>query len=216
MQELGPADLVAMFQAIRNAIEADKERLSRLDGAIGDADHGITMAMGFDAVMQALGKLEASATDPTTILNTAAKSFLASVGASAGPLYATAFMRAAAAVKGRQRLGREAVVGVLTAMAGGIVERGKAEPGQKTMVDAWAPAAEAARHALDAGADLATCLDRAAEAAASGAEATKALVATKGRAERLGERSRGHMDPGAASAATMLRAMARFAGGAPA
>jgi dihydroxyacetone kinase-like protein len=147
--------------------------------------------------------------DPTAVFNAAAKSFLNAVGASAGPLYATAFMRAGAAVKGKAALDRDAMVAALIAMATGVQDRGKAVPGEKTMVDAWAPAAAAATAARDAGQDLTACLEAAARAAADGAEATSAMVATKGRSSRLGERSLGHVDAGAASTALMLEALAR-------
>ncbi len=142
------------------------------------------------------------------VFNAAAKSFLNAVGASSGPLYATAFMRAGAAVKGKATLSDADFVAAFQAMAQGIRDRGKAEPGEKTMVDAWAPAAAAAGNALAEGKAAAATIDAAAKAAAGGAEMTKAMVATKGRSSRLGERSIGHVDPGAASAATVIRAMA--------
>ena len=143
------------------------------------------------------------------MLNAAAKAFLNAVGASSGPLYATALMRAAAAVKGKAVLDDGDAVALVQAMASGIRDRGKAEPGQKTMLDAWAPAAQAAAEAHAAGEALAGCLDAAAAAAREGAEATRGMVAAKGRAERLGERAVGHVDPGAASAVVVIEAMRR-------
>jgi dihydroxyacetone kinase-like protein len=196
--------LALMLNAAAAAIEADKDRLSALDGVIGDADHGVTMSIGFRAVTAAIAGLPASA-DATDVLNTAAKSFLGAVGASAGPLYATAFMRAAAALKGRTALDGPAAAAMVAAMAEGVVQRGKAERGEKTMVDAWAPAAEAAAAATG---DARAVLAAAADAAAAGADATKAMRATKGRAARLADRTLGHVDPGAASTAVILRAMA--------
>ena len=154
-----------MFDTIAVAIAADRDRLCQLDGVIGDADHGIAMELGFSAARDAVAALDTGATDPTTLLNTAAKSFLNAVGASSGPLYATAFMRGAAAVKGKASLDDADAVAMFQAMAKGIQDRGKAEPGEKTM------------------------------------------IAAKGRASRLGERSLGHMDPGAASAVTVIEAM---------
>lgn len=198
--------LVAMFAAIAQAIETEKDRLCALDGVIGDADHGIAMSLGFSAVRDALAALPADA-DPTAVFNTAAKSFLNAVGASSGPLYATAFMRAGAAAKGQSSLTDDDFVAALQAMAQGIRDRGKAEPGEKTMVDAWTPAAEAAGRARSEGRSLADALSAAVAAAEAGAEATKAMVAGKGRSARLGERAVGHMDPGAASAVVVLRAM---------
>ena len=212
MTDITTAGLVSMFRSVGSAIEAEKGRLSELDGAIGDADHGVTMAMGFNAVNDALARLDPATTQPTAVLNAAAKAFLNAVGASSGPLYATAFMRAAAAVKGRTSLDRDAVAGIVVAMAKGIQERGKAERGDKTMMDAWLPAAEAVEAGRASGKTLADCLADAVAAASAGAEATKSMVAAKGRAARLGERAIGHMDPGAASAVIVLRAMAESLG----
>ncbi len=207
MTTIDTAHLAAMFAAIADAMSADRDRLCALDGVIGDADHGIAMELGFSAARDAVAALDTEATDPTTLLNTAAKSFLNAVGASSGPLYATAFMRGATAVKGKATLDDADAVAMFQAMAKGIQDRGKAEPGEKTMIDAWAPAATAAGEALTAGKDLAGSLEAAVQSAKAGAEATKAMVATKGRASRLGERSLGHMDPGAASAVTVIEAM---------
>ncbi len=147
------------------------------------------------------------------MLNAAAKAFLNAVGASSGPLYATALMRAGAAVKGKSSLEDSDVVAMVQAMATGIQDRGKAEPGDKTMLDAWAPAAKAAADARAAGLGLAGCMEAAAIAARKGAEATANMVAAKGRAARLGERARGHVDPGAASAVVVIEAMRRGLGG---
>ncbi|CAN7395576.1 dihydroxyacetone kinase subunit DhaL [Mesorhizobium sp. LjNodule214] len=207
MTAIDTARLKHMFDAIAVAIEADKDRLCQLDGVIGDADHGIAMELGFNAVRDALAALDLAATEPTALLNTAAKSFLNAVGASSGPLYATAFMRAAAAVKGKAALESIDFIALFQAMAQGIQDRGKAEIGEKTMIDAWQPAAEAAAAAHAAGKTLAESLDTALAAAERGAEATKDMIAAKGRSSRLGERSLGHIDPGAASAVTVIGAM---------
>jgi dihydroxyacetone kinase-like protein len=145
--------------------------------------------------------------DPTTIFNTAAKSFLNAVGASSGPLYGTAFMRAGATVKGKSAIDRDALADCIAAMAKGMQDRGKAERGEKTMMDAWLPAADAIQEAKTRGDDAVACLETAVAAAEAGAEATKQMLATKGRASRLGERALGHIDPGAASAVTILKAM---------
>jgi dihydroxyacetone kinase-like protein len=206
MTEITSTRLIAMFGKIAAAIEAEKDRLCALDGVIGDADHGIAMSLGFSAARDAVSALD-PATDPTTIFNTAAKSFLNAVGASSGPLYATAFMRAGAAVKGKPSLTEADFIAAFQAMAKGIQDRGKAERGEKTMIDAWLPAADAAGERFAAGGDLAASLAAAVDAAKAGAEATKNMVAAKGRAERLGERSLGHMDPGAASAVVVIEAM---------
>ena len=211
MSDITADDLVRAFAAVRDAIEVQKAELSRLDGVIGDADHGVSMALGFGAVLAALQANPPA--DPASVFNAAARSFLDAVGASTGPLYATAFMRAGAAVKGKSKLDRDATVAVLAAMARGMADRGKAKPGEKTMLDAWAPAAAAAERAATEGLDLGACLDAASEAAAAGAEATKGMAAGKGRASRLGERALGHVDPGAASAVVILRALAASLGG---
>jgi phosphoenolpyruvate---glycerone phosphotransferase subunit DhaL len=201
------ARLAEMFSAVAEAIEADKERLCRLDGRIGDGDHGIAMALGFSAARDAVEAMDQSTADPAALLNAAARAFLNAVGASCGPLYATAFMRAAAAVKGKTILDAADLAAMLQAMAKGIQDRGKADRGEKTMLDAWGPAADAAAAALASKGGLAAVLSAAAEAALEGAEATIPMLAGKGRASRLGERVRGHMDPGAASAATVITAM---------
>ncbi len=207
MTDVNTAKLITLFGRIAEAIEADKDRLSRLDGVIGDGDHGITMSIGFSAVTEALAKLGAEA-DPTIVFNTAAKSFLNAVGASSGPLYATAFLRAGAAVKGKPSLDRDALVEVLAAITKGIQDRGKGLRGDKTMLDAWMPAVDAMQAAQAEGKGLKACFVAAVAAAEAGAEATKDMVASKGRASRLGERARGHLDPGAASAVVLLKAMA--------
>ena len=131
------AGLKRMFDTIAVAIETDRDRLCQLDGVIGDADHGIAMALGFNAVRDALASLDLAAIEPTALFNTAAKSFLNAVGASSGPLYATAFMRAAAAAKGKATLAEADFIALFQAMAQGIKDRGKAEPGDKTMVQAY-------------------------------------------------------------------------------
>lgn len=201
------ADFAAALRAIAQAVERDQDRLSRLDGAIGDGDHGSTMAQGWSAAAQALDGLEAGAAVAQQC-QTAAKAFLGAVGASAGPLYATALMRGGKAVAGQSALDGPALAAFLEAAAAGIRERGKAEVGDKTMLDAWDPAARAARKAADAGDGPAAVAAAAADAAEAGMRETEAMVAHKGRASRLAERSAGHVDPGAASAALALRTLA--------
>jgi dihydroxyacetone kinase-like protein len=126
MTTIDATRLTKMFTAIANAIAADKERLCVLDGAVGDADHGIAMELGFSAARDAVTALDPAATEPTALLNIAAKSFLNAVGASSGPLYATAFMRGAAAVKGKPTLDEADMVAAFQAMVKGIEDRGKA------------------------------------------------------------------------------------------
>lgn len=196
-----------MFQRISADIDAEKDRLSDLDGAIGDADHGITMSLGFAAVTAALGSLDTQATPPADLFKAAANAFLDAVGASTGPLYATAFRRAAQAVKPHDDLTAATQAEIVEAMTMGIRERGKGQRGDKTMLDAWIPAAEAAAEARERGEDASVMWARIVEAAEAGAKATRSMVAARGRAARLGERSLGHVDPGAASTVIILRAM---------
>ncbi|WP_144629700.1 dihydroxyacetone kinase subunit DhaL [Arthrobacter woluwensis] len=178
--------------------------LIELDRAIGDADHGENMDRGFTA---ALAKLEEQPpATPGAALKSVAMSLMSKVGGAAGPLYGTAFLRAATALGDAEELDSEALVAALAAARDGIVARGKAEPGDKTMIDAWTPAVEAAQAAV--GESPADLLDRAATAAEEGAAATEPLVARKGRASYLGERSAGHRDPGSQSTALLLRAAA--------
>lgn len=201
-------DIKAMLLSVAEAMDAAREELCVLDGVIGDADHGIAMAGGFNAVRTAIQDMEGAT--PTEIFNAAAKSFLNAVGASSGPLYATAFMRAGASVKGKDRLEDADASVLIAAIAEGIAYRGKASLGDKTMLDAWAPAADAAGGAT--GESAQAVFAAAAEAAEAGAEATAQMEAKLGRAARLGTRSLGHRDPGAVSAAVMLRAMAASLG----
>ncbi|MGR9193042.1 dihydroxyacetone kinase subunit DhaL [Rhizobium leguminosarum] len=203
-------DLQRLFAGIAEDIAAERDHLCELDGAIGDGDHGLAMDAGCQAAAKAVGELDAGIA-PTTPFNVAAKAFLNAVGASSGPLYATAFMRAGAAAKGKQTLSDDDFLSVFAAMAQGIQERGKAEPGEKTMVDAWKPAADAALDARQSGKPLAQCFEAAERAARAGCEATSNMTAAKGRASRLGDRVIGHIDPGAASAVIIISAMANFA-----
>ncbi|KAA1180390.1 dihydroxyacetone kinase subunit L [Rhizobium tropici] len=197
-------DLKALFVRIAEAMAREKDRLCELDGVIGDADHGIAMELGFTAAAKAVSELDPTTADPTLVFNTAAKSFLNAVGASSGPLYATALMRAGAVAKGKISLSDDDMVEIFAAFAKGIQDRGKAEVGEKTMVDAWVPAAAACRAARDQGLPLAACLAAGLEAGEAGAEATKEMIAAKGRSSRLGERALGHIDPGAASAVVII------------
>jgi dihydroxyacetone kinase-like protein len=181
--------------------------LISLDRDIGDGDHGENMDRGFQAV---LPKLDTLADDclPADVLKLLATTLISTVGGAAGPLYGTAYLKAASAIAGVAVLDTGAVVAMLTAARDGIVLRGKAEPGDKTMIDAWTPAVVAAAAAQGEGADPAAVLDAAARAAEKGAAATEPLVARKGRASYLGERAIGHRDPGSQSTALLLRAAA--------
>lgn len=204
------ADFIELFRRLAQRIEGERNHLCELDGHIGDADHGIAMEQGFSAIAKALDTDGSASLTPTDVFNTAAKSFLNAVGASSGPLYATAFLRAGAAFKGKDVVPVEDGPQLIEAMARGIEDRGKAEIGDKTMIDAWKPAAIAVQEARSAGKPIADILAAALKAAEEGAEATKTMVASKGRSARLGERSLGHIDPGAASASMIIAVLCTF------
>jgi dihydroxyacetone kinase-like protein len=187
------------------AMAEHRVELIELDRAIGDSDHGENMDRGFQAVLDKLA--EAPPQTPGAALKLTAMTLMSKVGGAAGPLYGTAFLRAATSLGDAPDIDPAAWAGALAAARDGIVARGKAESGDKTMVDAWTPAVEAARKAAaDGKGDVLTVLVAAAEAAEAGAVATDPMVARKGRASYLGERSAGHRDPGAASSALILRA----------
>lgn len=199
--------LSRMFHRISVAISAEKDHLSDLDGAIGDADHGITMSLGFQAVNGELAKHDLDKILPSEVFSLAASAFLDAVGASTGPLYATAFRKAAQALKRDETLSIAAQAAIVEAMTSGIRDRGKGQRGDKTMLDAWIPATEAAAAARDRQATVLDMWNGILEAADAGARSTRSMVATRGRAARLGERSLGHIDPGAASAVVIMKAM---------
>ncbi|MBA4101124.1 MAG: dihydroxyacetone kinase subunit L [Arthrobacter sp.] len=186
------------------AMAEHRVELIELDRAIGDSDHGENMDRGFQAVLDKLA--EAPPQTPGAALKLTAMTLMSKVGGAAGPLYGTAFLRAATSLGDTAEIDPAAWAGALAAARDGIVARGKAESGDKTMVDAWTPAVEAARKAALDGGDVLAVLVAAAEAAEAGAVATDPMVARKGRASYLGERSAGHRDPGAASSALILRA----------
>ena len=185
-------------------IAEQKDYLTELDRAIGDADHGINMARGFEALRE---KLDPEEQDIGAALGQAAMCLISNVGGASGPLYGTAFMRAAAPAKGKQKLTPAELLELLDAGIAGIKMRGKSETGEKTMLDALVPAREALAEAVAAGAEPAEALKKMCTAAQNGAEQTKEIRATKGRASYLGERSIGHVDPGAASSAILLGAV---------
>ncbi|MEB0001482.1 MULTISPECIES: dihydroxyacetone kinase subunit DhaL [Cryobacterium] len=190
-----------------DVIADHRVELITLDRDIGDGDHGENMDRGFQAVLGKLDTLPADAV-PGDVFKLVATTLISTVGGAAGPLYGTAFLKAAVAVAGKPDLDGAAVVALLTAARDGIVLRGKAESGDKTMVDAWTPAVNAAAAAERAGATPVAILVEAADAAEAGAVATEPLIAHKGRASYLGERAIGHRDPGAQSSALLLRAAA--------
>ena len=198
-------DILRWLERIADVLHENAAYLTQLDSAIGDADHGINMDRGFTAVR---AKFPTMATmDIATQLKTVGTTLVSTVGGASGPLYGTAFLRAGVAVAGKQQLGPADFVALLEAFLGGIVARGKAQPGEKTMVDALTPDLAAAKQALNEGLPLKELVSRATQAAEEGMKATIPLLATKGRASYLGERSVGHQDPGATSSWLILRSL---------
>lgn len=204
--EMTSAQLVASLRRIAQVLHEQRQYLTELDSAIGDADHGFNMDRGFTAIEAKLDSVEGQ--DAGSVLKMVASTLISTVGGAAGPLYGTAFLRAGMALTGKTTLTLEDCVTGLNAGVQGIRDRGKATTGEKTMVDALVPAQEALAAAASEGLDLPQAFDRAASAAEAGAEATIPMLATKGRASYLGERSIGHKDPGATSSALLLRAVA--------
>lgn len=207
---LDAAWAAAWVRTSAEVIAANRVELIHLDREIGDGDHGENMDRGFQAVLPKLDGLGDDAV-PADVLKLVATTLISTVGGAAGPLYGTAYLKAAGAVSGKAALEPADVVSLLEAARDGIVLRGKAEPGDKTMIDAWTPAVDAAAAASDDGQDAADVLAAAAAAAEAGAQETEPLVARKGRASYLGERAVGHRDPGAQSTALLLRAAAETA-----
>jgi len=199
-------DALAWIKAYAKAIEEQRNYLTDLDSAIGDADHGVNMDRGFKAV---IGKLpEVSDKDIGTIFKTVGMTLLSTVGGAGGPLYGTLFLQAGMKTAGKMELSLSDWTEALEAALSGIVMRGKAQVGDKTMVDALTPAVNALKDALRVNQPLNKALEMSAEAARKGMEATIPLVARKGRASYLGERSAGHQDPGATSSHLLLKTAA--------
>ena len=195
---LSVADLATWVRRSAALIAEHAEELTELDAAIGDADHGTNMKRGLAAAAEAVQAGSFASAD--ALLKKVGTTLVSTVGGASGPLYGTFFLRAGGAVAGLEVLDAQALAGALEAGVGGIAARGRATAGEKTMLDAWSPALEALRaHPGDLAAGVA--------AAAEGREATKHMVATKGRASYLGERSVGHIDPGAASTVLLLTAL---------
>ena len=197
--------LVAWLSAFRDAVHEHGAYLTELDSAIGDADHGANLIRGMDAVMAAVEPPPGNAGD---LLKKVGMTLVTSVGGASGPLYGTFFLRAATAVGDATVLDGPGLLTALRAGLEGIVARGKAEAGDKTMYDALAPAMGAFDEALASGVEPDVAARAAADAAAAGRDATEPMLALKGRASYLGERSVGHVDPGAASSALLLAALA--------
>ena len=199
-------DNLRWLQRIADVLHENAQYLTQLDSAIGDADHGANMDRGFRAVSDKFPGM--AAMDISAQLKTVGMTLVSTVGGASGPLYGTAFLRAGTAVAGKEELEAEDIVAMLDAFLGGIVVRGKAQPGEKTMVDALTPALASAKQALAEGVTVKELALRATQGAEEGMKATIPLLATKGRASYLGERSVGHQDPGATSSWLILRSLA--------
>lgn len=199
-------DVLVWIKRYAEVVRANREYLTQLDAAIGDADHGANMDRGFQAV---LGKMpEISDKDIGTILKTVGMTLLSTVGGAGGPLYGTFFLQAGMKLAGKLELSRADWLTAVDAAVSGVIMRGKAEPGDKTMIDALGPALKALKDADANNEPLEAALLKSAQAAKDGMLATIPLVARKGRASYLGERSAGHQDPGATSSFFLLQAAA--------
>ncbi|MEV0664519.1 dihydroxyacetone kinase subunit DhaL [Actinomadura luteofluorescens] len=205
---LSAGDFAAWIRRTAERVSADAERLTRLDAAIGDGDHGLNLDRGFRAAVEALP----GDVPPGKVLIAAGRAIVSKTGGASGPLYGTVLRRAGKAFGDAADVDAAALGAALRAALEGVQDLGKAAEGDKTMVDALAPAVAAYEAALADGSDLAGCARAAAEAAAKGADGTVPMRARKGRASYLGERSEGHMDPGASSTALVLEALADTAG----
>jgi dihydroxyacetone kinase-like protein len=194
--------LLKSLNNMQKIMAENKEYLTELDAKIGDADHGINMNKGFKAVK---AKLEDAAGDSCDkILKTVAMTLISTVGGASGPLYGTAFLKAAGVVEGNS-ISDETLVEAFSAAIGGVQLRGKAVQGEKTMLDALIPAYNTFKEAIENRMSLEEALEKSVEAAAEGVEYTKTIIASKGRASYLGERTLGHQDPGATSSYLLLK-----------
>ena len=206
---IGTGEVLEFLRRAADVLHQNKEYLTELDSAIGDADHGINMDRGFQTILKKLPTVEDK--DVGTILKTAGMALVSSVGGAAGPLYGTALMQAGTALAGKYELTAADLVTALDAALSGVMMRGKSKPGEKTMIEALAPAIAAMREALDGGASTQQMLERATAAAEQGMKSTIPMLALKGRASYLGERSIGHQDPGATSSYLLIRLMSEMA-----
>ena len=205
-EEISTEDFIIILSNICETIESQKDYLSELDREIGDGDHGVTMSIGWMAVKEKLSTINPS-DGFHKICTQIASSFLSAVGASAGPLYATALMRAGSAVKDKNLLDAMSFSLFLNAAANGIKERGKAEIGDKTMLDVWIPTANEMNKKASDGSNLMEALECAVNTAENAMNNTKNLLAKKGRSSKLGKRSIGHIDPGAASSFAIINSI---------
>jgi phosphoenolpyruvate---glycerone phosphotransferase subunit DhaL len=200
------AQAVSWVRASAAVIEENAAALTRLDAAIGDGDHGTNMHRGFKAVLQRLDGLEAA--DFGSVFKAVGMALIGKVGGASGPLYGSFYLAVGKGLGEAEEVDDGALAAALRAGYEGVVARGKAQLEDKTMLDAWHPALEALDAALAGGSELGQALDEAEQAAEAGMKATIPLVARKGRASYLGERSRDHQDPGATSTHLLVKALA--------
>ncbi len=200
------AKVIEILKQISDKINEEATFLTELDAAIGDNDHGVNLARGFKKVEEKLKTLEDK--DIGTILKQSGMALVSAVGGSAGPLYGQAFINAGGAMAGKNELDLDDYMDIIEEAVKGIQLRGKAVKGEKTMLDALIPAMEAMQSAKDSGAGTRAVMDAGVKAAWEGVEYTKGIIATKGRASYLGERSIGHQDPGATSVTMVLETIA--------
>lgn len=212
MADITMGQLIRWLQLFGDVVTENKAYLTDLDSAIGDADHGINMARGMAAVGSLIDTAEADAIGP--LFKKVGMTLVSSVGGASGPLYGTFFMKFGTAAASTDVLEISQLAASLRAGFDGILARGKAELGDKTMVDAMSPALDALDAGIAAGDSVDACLTGAAKAAAAGRDATIPLVARKGRASYLGERSAGHQDPGATSTTYLFETLAQAVSGA--
>ena len=198
-------EAVAWINRFADVIAEQRQELTRLDTAIGDADHGTNMDRGMRAAIERVGAIEGD-DDIGAAFKAVGMALVSKVGGAAGPLYGTLFLQMGSATAGASELDLAGWSDALAAGLKGVETRGKAEPGDKTMVDALMPAVEALQRAQNDGAELSAALEQSAAAARKGMEDTVPLVARKGRASYLGERSAGHQDPGATSSYLLVQA----------
>jgi len=203
-KNLNTKEFIQIFFKICENIEKNKDYFSELDRAIGDGDHGVTMSIGWTAVKEKLSEFSDDITFDKICIQIAS-SFLNAVGASAGPLYATALMRGGAKLKGLKNVNSSQMADFFEAAANGIKERGKAELGDKTMLDVWLPVSEVMKINSEQNDDIIELLLKGSLIAGQAMKSTKDMLSKKGRSSRLGERSKGHIDPGAASSEMIIR-----------
>lgn len=197
--------IVQWLQDFATQIEQNKDYLTELDAAIGDADHGINMERGFKKVMSQLPSVADK--DIGSILKSVSMTLISSVGGASGPLYGTFFLRASTVAVDKQQLTDEEIVSLLQAGLDGVLQRGKAQLGDKTMVDVLSPTVDALAQAVGEGKNTLAAMQQAVVAAEQAMKDTIPMLARKGRASYLGERSVGHQDPGATSAYLMLKCL---------